>query len=368
MALKRTYKVNATSGLTSGEVTAIVDGVTTTLQTNIDNVATTSQQNITAHTSDVANPHSTTKAQVGLGNVDNTSDINKPVSTAQNTAITGVQINLNTHTGNTANPHGTTKAQVGLGNVDNTADIAKPVSTAQQNEINTALGAITGNTTRVPFFSAAINRLASSANFIYNLATGTLSLYNSGTLEVGLNATNYFRLAWITGVGYLQTFSNLFPIEIQGSHVRVTSQLRVGSAVAPTATLDVTGTTILGGNTTVNGAHTINGVAIFNNSERHKGIINDLDITLNTTHYALYMYNAVARTVTLPDPINVPGTVYVVKRTGAGTVTLATLGPTQLIENLTGTFTATTTLANVGTYGSSATFMAFASGHWRRIA
>jgi len=35
------------------------------------------------------------------------------------------------HIANATNPHGTTKAQVGLGNVDNTADTAKPVSTAQ---------------------------------------------------------------------------------------------------------------------------------------------------------------------------------------------------------------------------------------------
>lgn len=35
------------------------------------------------HTSRTDNPHSVTKAQVGLGNVDNTSDVNKPVSTAQ---------------------------------------------------------------------------------------------------------------------------------------------------------------------------------------------------------------------------------------------------------------------------------------------
>ena len=43
---------------------------------------------------------------------------------------------LDTHTANTANPHGVTKAQVGLGNVDNTADSAKPVSTAQQTALN----------------------------------------------------------------------------------------------------------------------------------------------------------------------------------------------------------------------------------------
>ena len=38
---------------------------------------------------------------------------------------------LSAHTGNTNNPHGVTKAQIGLGNADNTADTEKPVSTAQ---------------------------------------------------------------------------------------------------------------------------------------------------------------------------------------------------------------------------------------------
>ena len=32
---------------------------------------------LTSHTSNTSNPHSVTKAQVGLGNVDNTSDVNK---------------------------------------------------------------------------------------------------------------------------------------------------------------------------------------------------------------------------------------------------------------------------------------------------
>lgn len=34
------------------------------------------------------NPHGTTKADISLGNVDNTSDVNKPVSTAQAAADT----------------------------------------------------------------------------------------------------------------------------------------------------------------------------------------------------------------------------------------------------------------------------------------
>lgn len=45
------------------------------------------QANLDAHEADLANPHSVTKAQVGLGNVDNTSDLNKPVSTPQAAAL-----------------------------------------------------------------------------------------------------------------------------------------------------------------------------------------------------------------------------------------------------------------------------------------
>lgn len=39
------------------------------------------------HYANTSNPHSVTKSQVGLGNADNTSDANKPVSTAQQTAL-----------------------------------------------------------------------------------------------------------------------------------------------------------------------------------------------------------------------------------------------------------------------------------------
>lgn len=82
-----------------------------------------------------------TKADVGLNNVDNTSDENKPVSNAQRTAIadakksgTDAQSSITTHASKTDNPHSVTKAQVGLSNVDNTSDANKPLSTAAINE------------------------------------------------------------------------------------------------------------------------------------------------------------------------------------------------------------------------------------------
>lgn len=42
---------------------------------------------LTAHTNNTNNPHSVTKAQVGLGDVDNTSDADKPISDAQKIAF-----------------------------------------------------------------------------------------------------------------------------------------------------------------------------------------------------------------------------------------------------------------------------------------
>lgn len=77
---------------------------------------------VDSHIGNKSNPHGVTKAQVGLGNVNNTSDADKPVSTAQATAIadakaagTNAQTNLTTHIQNKSNPHGVTRDQLGMG-------------------------------------------------------------------------------------------------------------------------------------------------------------------------------------------------------------------------------------------------------------
>lgn len=53
-------------------------------------------------------------------------------------AVGNVQADLNLHKNNVSNPHQVSKGQVGLGNVDNTADLDKPVSNATQSAIITA--------------------------------------------------------------------------------------------------------------------------------------------------------------------------------------------------------------------------------------
>ncbi|MCY1708354.1 phage tail fiber domain-containing protein [Pannonibacter sp. SL95] len=90
--------------------------------------------------------HTHTKEQVGLANVDNTADADKPVSNPQqaalnlkaNTADVNSALGLKADTaavntalaGKSNTGHTHTKSEVGLSNVDNTSDMNKPVSTA----------------------------------------------------------------------------------------------------------------------------------------------------------------------------------------------------------------------------------------------
>lgn len=84
------------------------------------------------HIMDVQNPHRVTKTQVGLGSVQNygvATVEQTTLGTADNLYVTPVGVraaieevalaSYRTHTNDGNNPHGTTKAQVGLGNVDN---------------------------------------------------------------------------------------------------------------------------------------------------------------------------------------------------------------------------------------------------------
>lgn len=104
-----------------GEITRVEKLITDEAATRAQ-ADTTVNAKVDSHIGNKSNPHEVTKAQVGLGNVNNTSDADKPVSTAQATAIadakaagTNAQTNLTTHMQNMSNPHGVTRDQLGLG-------------------------------------------------------------------------------------------------------------------------------------------------------------------------------------------------------------------------------------------------------------
>lgn len=64
-----------------------------------------------------------------------TAALNAEIARAKEAEAT-ITSNLSKHTSNYENPHHVTKAQVGLDNVDNTSDVNKPISTATQNALN----------------------------------------------------------------------------------------------------------------------------------------------------------------------------------------------------------------------------------------
>jgi hypothetical protein len=119
--------------------------------------------NVLAKASDgLWKPLTLTKTSVGLGNVDNTSDLNKPVSTATQTALNAKE---NTITAGTTAQYfrgdktfqTLDKTAVGLGNVDNTSDLDKPVSTATQTALN---GKISSNITGITGADAITNAVS----------------------------------------------------------------------------------------------------------------------------------------------------------------------------------------------------------------
>lgn len=133
-AADKTNLDNTVQGL-ANEITNRTDAIKalrTELKTYVDDLIADTGSDVTAletkvnnHIANKSNPHAVTKTQVGLGNVNNTSDANKPVSTAQAAAIadakaagTAAQTSINNHAGRKDNPHTVTRAQLGLATTD----------------------------------------------------------------------------------------------------------------------------------------------------------------------------------------------------------------------------------------------------------
>lgn len=191
------------------------------------------------HTSLTNNPHAVTKAQVGLSNVDNTADADKPINQAMLNAF-GVKADLvngkvpasqlpdssNLQLGETAtsayrgdrgkiafdhttlvnNPHSVTKSQVGLSNVDNTSDAAKPISTATQTAINAKIN--------IPSVNGAVPVINLSGQITHipyanGLGSSTIPTRGPGSnFDVGTPLTN----AQVANKAYVDAAAGLTPI------------------------------------------------------------------------------------------------------------------------------------------------------------
>lgn len=87
----KTITINQASAFAAGVMSASdktkLDGLKA--QAKIDTSISNVQNNLNAHINNRTNPHRVTKGQIGLDQVDNTSDANKPISNATRTALNG---------------------------------------------------------------------------------------------------------------------------------------------------------------------------------------------------------------------------------------------------------------------------------------
>jgi hypothetical protein len=168
-------------------VTDIIDSSVLALEAEIDveianrgNAIDVVQDNIDSHVAASSNPHSVTKAQVGLGNADNTSDANKPVSIAQQAAIDVVQDNLDSHAV-AAGPHSGVLAP-----------LASPTFTGTPAAPTAAGGTNTTQVATTAFVTAAVAPKAPTASPTF---TGTPA---APTAAPGANTTQVATTAFVT--------------------------------------------------------------------------------------------------------------------------------------------------------------------------
>ena len=106
------------------------------------------------------------------------------------------------HTGNKTNPHQVTKAQVGLGNVDNTSDANKPISTATQTKFTKIEGDITSATARITVLESQTGTIEEDIESINTTLSGKAPNNHAST------ATTY-GLGTTANYGHVKTINNL---------------------------------------------------------------------------------------------------------------------------------------------------------------
>ena len=99
------------------------------LQSAIGNKA--NEAELSGHISDTSNPHNVTKEQLGLENVDNTSDIDKPISTAIQEALDG----------KAPTKHSSTTNAYGVGNASNYGHLKLSDSTTSTSSTSSGIAA-----------------------------------------------------------------------------------------------------------------------------------------------------------------------------------------------------------------------------------
>jgi len=116
-----------------------------------------------------------------INTIDNTND-------TQLTEIEADMTTIESHIDDTSNPHGVTRAQVGLSNVDNTSDVNKPISTATQTALNAKVSA-DSPTLITPVLGDATATTINKITITQPASSGVLTIANGKTPTVPLDAS-----------------------------------------------------------------------------------------------------------------------------------------------------------------------------------
>jgi hypothetical protein len=198
-----------------------------------------------------------TKSMVGLGNVDNTSDANKPVSTATQTALNGKE---NTITAGTTGQYfrgdktfqTLNKSAVGLGNVDNTSDANKPISTATQTALDLKVNISDTASMLTPYFRDAdtsllnlTSRFAAKLNLSDTLNMLVPYLRKADTTLLNLTSRFAAKQNTLSGTGF---------VKASGTSITYDNSSYLTTGTAASTYLPLTGGTLTGGLTGTTGS------------------------------------------------------------------------------------------------------------------
>ena len=139
------------------------------------------------------------------------------------------------HSQTTGNPHGTTKSDIGLGNVDNTSDLNKPISNATQLALNSKqdnLGYTPENEANKSdsYTSSSSTTYASTKALVDGLATkldkgtynGTAQDLKNSIDGIEIGGRNYARNGNYKDTSFITTVLNINTITAQNNELRVT--------------------------------------------------------------------------------------------------------------------------------------------------
>ena len=159
-----------------------------------------------------------------------TGDVILKTSDLENDSDYTTNATLTAHTSNKANPHNVTKSQIGLGDVDNTSDLNKPISTATQIELNKKINKPTTNNTP-GYVLLADGSTAPKSDFGKVDKVMGVAPDNNKNVDISGVATNWTnanqRFSGLVDRSSDATFNGIMGLDKSGNAAKITQSARL---------------------------------------------------------------------------------------------------------------------------------------------